>query len=241
MTLFDSAHHYSFFLHVKWLWKIGSPMDERMYLHLSALFPLTDTYLKALKANSTCTTAWKVFKFDAGLRAKDNFPINTNLLLMFISADGFTEDPELDCSSVCKNYLETIYSFSTHLFTQFQRHSAVDVIGFLWRRQVLELSNFIMYQRMGNEGASDKPEKEKVEKATQENEKPHEWKPEEKRGSQTLDHGKSVLSVLDGKRTTAVAPVLFFVFFSKINSNSHEDYNAPLTTIFVYSITQWVS
>lgn len=75
--------------------------------------------------------AWKVFKFYVGLRAKDNFPINTNLLLMFLSADGLTEDPELDCHSVCTNYLETIYPFSTDLFTQFRRHSDVEELGFL--------------------------------------------------------------------------------------------------------------
>lgn len=95
-------------------------MDERMCLHLSALFPLPDIHLKALKANSTRTAAWKVFKFDAGLRAKDNLPINTNLFLMFISAEALTEDLELDWSSVRKNYLEIIDSFLSHLFTQFQ-------------------------------------------------------------------------------------------------------------------------
>lgn len=39
---------------------------------------------------------------------------------MFISAEALTEDLELDWSSVCKNYLEIIDSFLSHLFTQFQ-------------------------------------------------------------------------------------------------------------------------
>lgn len=37
-------------------------------------FPLTYTHLKALQTNSTCNKAWKFFKFNVGLRAKDNFP-----------------------------------------------------------------------------------------------------------------------------------------------------------------------
>lgn len=45
-----------------------------MWLHLSAPFSLTYTYLKALKTNSTCNKAWKFFKFNVGLRAKDNLP-----------------------------------------------------------------------------------------------------------------------------------------------------------------------
>ena len=108
-------------------WKIGSPMDERMELYLSALFLLTDTHLKASKARCTCVIELGKFKFDVGLSAKDNFPINTNLLLILLSAEVLTEDPELDSRSVCTNYLETIYLFSTYLFTQFQRHS-------MWRR-----------------------------------------------------------------------------------------------------------
>lgn len=43
-----------------------------MQAHLSATFSLTYTYLKALKANSTCNKARKFFKFNVRLRVKDN-------------------------------------------------------------------------------------------------------------------------------------------------------------------------
>lgn len=37
-------------------------------------FSLTYAHLEALKTNSTCNKAWKFFKFNVGLKAKDNLP-----------------------------------------------------------------------------------------------------------------------------------------------------------------------
>lgn len=140
-------HHYSFFF-----FYMQSDVVENWVTNGCenvTTFSLTYVHLEALKTNSTCNKAWNFSNSMLGWGQRTICPINTNLLLMFISVDGLTADPELDCSSVCKNYLGTISSFSTHLFTQLQRHSNVEVICFLWQKRLLEVSNFILYQRMG--------------------------------------------------------------------------------------------
>lgn len=93
------------------------------------------------------------------------------------------------------------------------RHSDVEVIGFLWRRQLLALLSSIMYRRMGNEEVSEKPEKEKAEKTSWEN-KITWMKTEERRGSQTLGLGNSILLFWMKKRSygSCSGPLLLLLF-----------------------------
>lgn len=57
-----------------------------------------------------------------------------------------------------------IYAFLTHLFTHLQRHSKVELPFPLMEMTVEHFANFILYQRMGEKGASDKSEKQKQRK-----------------------------------------------------------------------------
>lgn len=140
-------------------------------------------------------------------------PINTNLLVMFISVDGLTADPELDCSSVCTNYLGTIYSFSTHLFTQLQRHSKVEVTCFLWKH-CWRLQTSYCIKGWEDNGASDKSEKQKAGKVKQWEGKLMNEKGKEKKVSHATDLGENACSVWSGNKSTNVTPSLLFLWKS---------------------------